>query len=211
MQAYVQHALTVFMGLFAIMNPIANTPIFLGLTKGDDAAVRRAVARRALILAFLVILVFCVSGSFLFKMFGIGLPAFQITGGLLVLRIGFNMLQGQSDTAPKGSGPGGAEGREGELDKAISPLAMPLLAGPGTIATAMNFSTGDPTNAGTTLAAFGLLCVLTYFSFVYGARLVRYLGRHGMDLITRLMGLILAVIGVQMVIEGVRGLVVAGS
>ncbi|MGD8376114.1 MAG: MarC family protein [Acidobacteriota bacterium] len=211
MQAYVQHALTVFMGLFAIMNPIANTPIFLGLTKGDDAAVRRAVARRALILAFLVILVFCVSGSFLFKMFGIGLPAFQITGGLLVLRIGFNMLQGQSDTAPKGSGPGGAESREGELDKAISPLAMPLLAGPGTIATAMNFSTGDPTNAGTTLAAFGLLCVLTYFSFVYGARLVRYLGRHGMDLITRLMGLILAVIGVQMVIEGVRGLVVAGS
>jgi len=208
MQGYLIHAVTVFMGFFAIMNPIANTPIFLGMTADDDAAIRRAVARRALLVTFLIILVFTISGRAIFQMFGIGLPAFKITGGLLVVQIGFHMLQGRSSSFQH---PGQAKGPAdlaGELDKAISPLAMPLLAGPGTIATAINFSSGgDVVEEITTLATFFVLCIVTYFCFVYGERLVRYLGSQGMGIVTRLMGLILAVIGTQMVIGGVTDLV----
>jgi multiple antibiotic resistance protein len=208
MHDWLSHALTVFMGFFAIMNPIANTPIFLGVTEGDDAAVRRAVAGRALLVTFLIILVFTVSGRLIFEMFGIGLPAFRITGGLLVLHIGFQMLQGEpSGVHHPGESKAPAD-LQGELDKAVSPLAMPLLAGPGTIATAINFSSGRGVDeAITTLSTFLVLCVITYLFFVYGERLVRYLGQRGMGIVTRLMGLILAVIGTQMVVAGVMDLV----
>jgi len=196
MHQMLTHALTVFMGFFAIMNPISNTPIFLSVTEGDDASVRRAVARRAVIIAFGIVLVFSVFGHGVFELFGIGLPAFKITGGLIVLLIGFHMLQGQPSPVQARE----STGIDGELDKATSPLAMPILAGPGTIATAISFASGGVRNLIVTLVMFCVLCVITYFFFVNGGRLVRYLGRQGMGVITRLMGLILAAIGVQMII-----------
>jgi len=76
--------LTVFMGFFAIMNPVANTPVFLGLTAGDTADIRRKVAAKALVMTFILIAVFCALGQVIFTLFGITLPAFQITGGILV-------------------------------------------------------------------------------------------------------------------------------
>ncbi len=95
MDNYLAHSATVFMGLFAIMNPIANTPIYLSLTADDERAVGRSVAFRAVALAFLVVLIFSVGGKLIFDMFGITLPAFRITGGVLVFLIGFHMLQGE--------------------------------------------------------------------------------------------------------------------
>jgi multiple antibiotic resistance protein len=92
--------------------------------------------------AYLIILVFAISGHMIFKMFGIGLPAFKITGGLLVLQIGFQMLHGEPSRIHHPDPSKTPVNLEGELDKAVSPLAMPLLAGPGTIATAINFSSG---------------------------------------------------------------------
>ena len=94
MDGFLGHALSVFMGFFAIMNPIANTPVFLGLTAGDDAGTRRKVAARALIASFIIIVVFCAAGKLIFDLFGITLPAFRITGGVLVAIVGFHMLQG---------------------------------------------------------------------------------------------------------------------
>ena len=203
--SYIPTTWTVFMGFFAIMNPIAGTPIFLSLTDGDDASVRRAVARRALLVACGIVLVFSVFGHTIFSLFGIGLPAFTITGGLLVLLIGFHMVQGRSSGAqhPEHA----TTTLDGELDKAVSPLGMPLLAGPGTIATAISFSAGGLERMITTLVMFLVLCIITYFFFVYGQRLVAFLGHEGMAVITRLMGLILAAIGVQMVISAVTELV----
>ena len=90
--ATIGQGLSVFMGFFAIMNPIANTPVFLGLTSGEDAALRRRVAFRALLATFVIITVFCLLGALIFKLFGITLPAFRITGGVLVAGIGVQML-----------------------------------------------------------------------------------------------------------------------
>jgi multiple antibiotic resistance protein len=164
------------------------------------------VAKRGILLAFGIVLVFAVAGNAIFRVFGIGLPAFTITGGLLVLLIGFHMVQGQSSSVQNPKQSREPHDIKGELDKAVSPLAMPLLAGPGTITTAINFSTGSANRLITTVVVFLVLCIITYLCFVYGERLVKHLGSQGMGVITRLMGLILAAIGVQMVIDGVTKL-----
>ena len=91
MNDIVGHALSVFMGFFAIMNPIANTPVFLGLTANDTPAVRKRVAARGLLTTFAIIVVFCVLGKTIFSLFGIALPAFRITGGVLVALIGYQI------------------------------------------------------------------------------------------------------------------------
>ena len=88
------HAFTVFMGFFAIMNPIANVPIFLSLTSGDDEKTTTTVALRSVLLAFLIVTAFSIAGKLIFDLFGLTLPAFRIAGGLVVFLIGFKMLQG---------------------------------------------------------------------------------------------------------------------
>lgn len=200
------HTVTVFMGFLAIMNPLANTPIFLALTRDDDAKTRRAVAFRGLALAFVMIAVFSALGHVIFEMFGIGLPGLRIVGGLLVFKIGLDMIQGEGSKAHTPSDAEVQGSREAALSVAVSPLAIPILAGPGTIATAMNFASGKETlHLLITIAAFGVLCVVSYFFFVGGEKLVRFLGAAGLSVITRLMGLILATIGVQMLVEGIQG------
>jgi len=199
------HAATVFMGFFAIMNPIANVPIFLGLTDDDDEQTAAAVALKSLVLAFLIVTVFAIAGKMIFELFGITLPAFRITGGLVVSLIGYHMLQGiQSNVHHPNEG--GKQGySEAALSVAVSPLAMPILAGPGTIATAMNFSVGGIIELAVTIAVFAILCVITYVIFVFGKKFVAFIGTSALGAITRMMGLILAVIGVQMVIDGLNG------
>ena len=200
------HTLTVFMAFFAIMNPIANTPIFIGLTADDDRATRKQVALRSVGLAFLIVLCFCVLGKAIFELFGITLPAFRIAGWVLVALVGFQMLHGEQSKIHNPSDEENMDAREVELSVAISPLAMPILAGQGTIATAMNYSaTGKLTEIAITILTFAVLCMITYLLFIFGHRLVKFIGKNGIKVVTRLMGLILAVIGTQMVILGIHG------
>lgn len=196
-----QHMLTVFFGFFAIMNPIANTAVFIGLVGDEEQAVRRRIARKSLLLSFCIIAAFSILGKMIFTLFGITLPALRITGGILVFLIGFHMLQGS------GSKMNGTS-EESDVSIAISPLAVPLLAGPGSIATAMNYSSGAGwLDAVVTISMFGILCLITFFSFIYSEKIMGILGKSGLNIVTRLMGLILAVIGTQMLIEGVKGVV----
>ena len=203
------HALTVFMAFFAIMNPIANSVIFLSLTSHLGVQSTRRVALRALRLAFAIVLIFALFGSALFSLFGITLAALRIAGGILIALVGFRMLHGEhsrishpaSVTAPDDD----TEREVSVNDIAITPLAIPVLAGPGTIATAMSYApSGSWTQTGITIAMFLLICVITYFAFVYSEQILTRIGRDGMAVITRLMGLILAVIGVQMVLHGLQ-------
>jgi multiple antibiotic resistance protein len=199
------YAGNVLVGFVAIMNPLANTPVFLGLTSEDAPATRRTVALRALLVAFAIVTVFVLAGNLIFRLFGITLPAFRIAGGILVFGIGYDMLGGSSSRAHKAHD-ATAAAREAQLSVAISPLAVPILAGPGTIATGMNFVAERTLgHVLITLAGFAIVCLISYVSFVSGERLVRYIGANAVSAVTRMMGLILAVIGVQMLIEGVHG------
>ena len=200
------HAVTVFMGFFAIMNPIANVPIFLGLTSGDDKQTTATVALRSLTLAFIIVTLVSVAGKVIFELFGLTLPAFQITGGLIVFLIGSHMLQGGHSSVQHPSEEDKQKSREAALSVAVSPLAMPILAGPGTIATAMNFSAGGGfMEMVVTIIVFAVLCAVTYILFIFGEKFVTYIGASALGVVTRMMGLILAVIGTQMVIEGLHG------
>ena len=206
MEKMLIHAVTVFMGFFAIMNPIANVPIFLGLTSGDDKKTTVIVALKSLTLAFLIVTIFSVAGKVIFELFGITLPAFQITGGLIVFLIGFHMLQGGHSSVQHPSDEDKQKSREAALGVAVSPLAMPILAGPGTIATAMSFSAGGGLmEMVMTISMFAVLCIITYVLFIFGEKFVTYIGASALGVVTRMMGLILAVIGTQMVIKGLHG------
>jgi multiple antibiotic resistance protein len=198
------------MGFFAIMNPVANTPVFLGLTAEDDSETRKAIAAKGLMLAFIIVAIFSVGGKYIFELFGITLPAFRITGGILVFQIGLHMLHGeQSKVHHPGKDPA-PKSRAAQLSVAVSPLAVPILAGPGTIATAMSFVAARGfMHLAITMGAFGLLCLVSYAFFVSGEKLIKYIGENAVNVVTRMMGLILAVIGMQMLIEGIHGAVQA--
>ncbi|MEH6609263.1 MAG: MarC family protein [Halioglobus sp.] len=193
--------ITVFLGFFAIMNPIANTAAFAGLTGHMDKAQQLRIAAKALIITFIIIVMFSLLGKTIFHVFGITLPALRITGGILVFLVGYQMLSGS------GSELHSAE-KEEQADIAVSPLAVPLLAGPGTIATAMNFSAyGGLMGVTTTIFVFAVLCLITFLCFIYSPRILSVIGKSGMAIVTRLMGLILAVIGTQMAIEGITDVI----
>jgi multiple antibiotic resistance protein len=203
---------TAFAAFFAIMNPIANTPIFLSLTEGMDEKTARRIALRSVSLAFLIVAAFSIGGNFLLQLFGITLSSFRIAGGLLVALVGYHLLQGGHSPVHRSQEAEAEAGDDAAMDIAVSPLAMPLLAGPGTLVTGMNFAAGaSPGRLAIVLGAFFLICVLTHLCFVSGERMVRYLGKGLLIVVSKLMGLILAVIGTQMVIMGVWGAIKGGG
>jgi multiple antibiotic resistance protein len=196
-------AVAALAGYFAIMNPISNTATFIGITSGDDRATKKAVAAQSLLLAFTIIAVVSVAGSLIFKMFGITLASLRITGGIVVFVIGYHMLQGSGAAAHSPANEDIASSREAKLSVAVSPLAVPMLAGPGTIATAMSFGSGGWLHIAVSLAAFAAICLVTYVCFISSDKLVAYLGQNGLNVMTRLMGLIVASIGVGMFLTGI--------
>ena len=197
MDYLVTHFMTCFLGFFAIMNPLANTAAFVGLTGGLSPKDRRKVAFKALVLTFCIVVVFSVLGNVIFQLFGITIQALRIAGGILLFIIGYQMLHGDSSKMHSAS-------NHVDTSIAVSPLAVPLLAGPGTLATAMNYAvSGDLNKIVLTLVTFFCLCVITYFCFLFGQRLIHFIGQGGLSIVTRLMGLIISVIGVEMLISGV--------
>ena len=193
------YALTAFLGFFAIMNPIANTPIFLGLVAGEDSRSKKVVARRASITAFVIVSTFIVAGKYIFELFGITIPAFKITGGLLIFYVGFEMLMSKKSDIHN------SDRLEAKNDIAISPLAIPILAGPGTIVTAMNNVTdASLLHVVILVAVFGIMILLTYLAFSLSDLIVKKIGNNIIAVIGKLMGLIIAIIGTGMIVEGIK-------
>ncbi len=192
------------------MNPIANTPIFIGLTADDDSKTKKKIALKSLLLAFVIVVVCCIAGKIIFELFGLTLAALRIAGGILVFLIGFNMLHGEQSDIHSPSEEDKQKSLEAKLGVAVSPLAIPILAGPGTIATAMNYSAqGGFLYTIITISAFAILCFITYIFFISGEKLIKFIGESAIKVINRIMGLILAVIGTQMLIQGIYGAIKA--
>jgi multiple antibiotic resistance protein len=193
---------TVFLGFFAMLNPIGNTPVFLSMVGDADRKTIKRVAFRTVLTAFLIIALFSFFGHVIFKMFGITLPAFQVAGGIIVFFIGYDLLQGKTAGAQHSNVQVTLKSYD---DMAISPLGIPLLAGPGTISTAMNF-VGEANRLSYTLLIvliFAVVCVITYFMFLISNRIADKLSPPLIKVISRIMGLILTVIAVQMFINGI--------
>jgi len=204
MVAQIVHALA---AIFAVMNPIGNVPIFLSLTSDYTAAERRATARRAVLAAFLLLFGFLLLGQFIFALFGITVAAFRVAGGILIFGIAYNLLHATPSHAHALNGEEHADSA-GRDDIAVTPLAMPLLAGPGTIAAVMALSAGPHVVRNSTAVLVAMVAVLagTYLILHYAGAIGDRLSTTQMNVITRLMGLLLAVIAVQMAVSGLTAL-----
>ncbi|MFT6197987.1 MAG: multiple antibiotic resistance protein [Nonlabens sp.] len=193
-------AITVFTGFFAIMNPISNMPIFLSLTEGADKETKQRINLKAILVAFIIVAVFVLLGNFIFDLFGITIPAFKITGGILIFFVGFEMLQSKKSNIKNL--------RKVNIDEniAISPLAIPILAGPGTIVTATNFvaNTTSYINIAVVILVFALMCFLNYIAFTLSDIIAKKIGDNVISVIGKLMGLIIAIIGTNMIIQGIK-------
>ena len=183
----------VFAALFAIMNPIANVPVFLSLTEGASDAVRRRVAGTAALGTTIGCLVSLVGGQAVLDAFGLSVDDFRLAGGLIVLTIALSMLQGSSSRA-HGRNPGGKQDVIDVESVAIYPLTIPLLVGPGTIATLIVF--------GHTAESQG--------KWLDVAVAAPWLGRHlsatATAITRRLMGMILAAVAMEMIVTSLRNL-----
>lgn len=192
-------ALTAFTGLFAMMNPISLTPIFLGLVEGRGKTSLKRIAKKACITAFLIVTFFLILGNYIFDVFGITIPAFKITGGILLFYIGFEMLESKRSKIQH------QENIESDIDIAISPLAIPMLAGPGTIVTAMNNVTdAGLLKIGILIGIVALIITLNYIAFNISKYIINILGNNMIAVIGKIMGLILAIMGAGMVIRGIN-------
>ena len=193
-----------FMAFFAIMNPISNLPAYMALVADDSQKISRKIAFRSLLIAFVIITVFIFSGDFIFKVFGITIVSLRIAGGILVAVIGYHMINGNHSPSYKGMEQQAVN--SDPMSIAISPLAMPLFAGPGTITTALNLANGGLQNQLITVVAFALLCVITYLLLRSAKQIAGFLGENLMKIITKMMGLLLFSIGIQMIIVSVQTL-----
>lgn len=193
-----------FMAFFAIMNPISNLPAYMALVADDSQKISRKIAFRSLLIAFVIITVFIFSGDFIFKVFGITIVSFRIAGGILVAVIGYHMINGNHSPSYKGMEQQAVN--SDPMSIAISPLAMPLFAGPGTITTALSLANGGLQNQLMTVVAFALLCVITYLLLRSAKQIAGFLGENLMKIITKMMGLLLFSIGIQMIIVSVQTL-----
>lgn len=193
-----------FMAFFAIMNPISNLPAYMALVADDSQKISRKIAFRSLLIAFVIVTVFIFSGDFIFKVFGITIVSFRIAGGILVAVIGYHMINGNHSPSYKGMEQQAVN--SDPMSIAISPLAMPLFAGPGTITTALSLANGGLQNQLMTVVAFALLCVITYLLLRSAKQIAGFLGENLMKIITKMMGLLLFSIGIQMIIVSVQTL-----
>lgn len=191
--------------LFIIVDPIAGVPVFLAITPDNTRAQRRAMAVRGCLAAFAILVFFLLCGRPVMNYFAIETPAVRICGGLLLFVISLEMLYGR----PTGTGTSPREERlaEAKEDVSITPLAFPLLAGPGAIATGLIFveHVRAATDYLALLAASALVFVVTGLLLLRADTLLRLIGALGAAIVTRLMGLVLAFLAVQYVIDGIRG------
>ncbi|MED2973893.1 MarC family protein [Fictibacillus sp. B-59209] len=191
---------------FAVMNPLGNIPIFLSLTSGYSLKEKHRTARKAAIISFIILTVFLLLGNLIFSFFGITIHAFRVAGGILIFGIAYNLLHAKTSKAQSLHH---QEQKEAELkdDISITPLALPIIAGPGTIASVMaHTSSHSLENLGSVFISYILVLAATFILFFYSTSIITKLGENGLNVISRLMGLILAVMAIQMIAEGAYGL-----
>lgn len=194
--------LTAFTSLFAIVDPFAALPVYLALTAAASPAHRRTTALRASVTALSVLVVFAVSGQVLFQFFGISIGAFKVAGGLLLFSVAFSMMNAEVSPT-KGTAAENADASS-RGDVGLMPVGIPLLSGPGAIASSMVLSARAHSMAekAALVAAIVAVGLVTWMVLRSATRIARVLGLTGMNIIARVMGLILAAVAAQFVIDG---------
>ncbi|WP_444461783.1 MarC family protein [Rhodobacter capsulatus] len=193
---------TAFVTLFVVVDPIGLVPLFLALTQGMSAQMRRTVGIRALVIAAILLTAFGLFGDALLRGIGISMPAFRIAGGVLLFLTALDMLFERRTQRREGQ-----SAEPHAPDPSVFPLATPLLAGPGAMAT-MILLAGSGTGGlhlAAVMAVMALVLACVFVLFLLATPLERALGRTGTMVVTRLLGMLLAALAVQFILDGLRG------
>jgi len=204
-QDFMRFGLAAFVTLLVVVDPPGVVPIFVALTKDEKPARRRAILTRAVLIAFGVALFFLLAGRSVLSYLGVTVHAFAISGGILLFATAMPMLFGQ-----RGGLQAPEEKERGSVGQDISvfPLAIPMLSGPGLIATTLLLTSqaaGEPRRVAAVAAALALVFLVAFVSLYLGAGLIARLGEGGVHIATRVMGIVLAALAVQYVLNGITG------
>lgn len=201
-------ALLCLSSLLAIINPLSATPMYLALTEGYTPEHRRTTIRSAVLTAFLVLVVFALLGGTIFNLFGITIDAFRIAGGVIFFGIGMDMLQAKRSRVKATE----EEEQEGLIKEevGVTPLGIPMITGPGAITTVMVLM-AEAETAVYVAILFGAVVVtlsVTYVTLRMAPRVMRLFGQTGLNVMTRIMGLLVTVIAVQFIVDGARPILI---
>ena len=201
--AYVRFSVLALSSVFFLVDPFAALPTFLAVTAGSDKARRRRMAWKASLTALVVLSAFALAGQYIFRMFGITLPAFEIAGGIILLLIGLDMLNAKrSETQETGPETEAAAHKE---DAGIVPLGIPMLAGPGSITSVMVLvgqAQGDWKLLAAIIGAIAITAAICYLVLGNSDRVANMLGETGIRILVRIMGLLLVALAVQYFVNG---------
>lgn len=204
--SFVSIAVVTFIGILPIANPFSTAVVFLTITEGFSEKRRKQQARLACIYMAVVLITFLLLGSLIMNFFGISIPGLRIAGGLIVTRIGFGMLNSRSESEMS------EESRDETVrmdDVAFTPLAMPMLSGPGSIAVTIGMAT-EADGVGENLAivvGIGLVALVSWLVLRASAKVVRVLGATGTNVMGRIMGFLLVCVGIQFIVDGTHDIV----
>jgi multiple antibiotic resistance protein len=212
----IDYILNAFATLFVTIDPVGLAPLVLALTAGARPEMRRAVAIRASVIAFLVLIAFAFVGAGILTFLGISMPAFRIAGGLLLFWIAFEMVfEKPKSSADKGAHADVAVGHPPHIGEdirhlAVFPIAIPFLAGPGAISATILLAAQahNALTMATLVAIIAAIIGLSFVIFIAADRIDRYLGDTGRNVLTRLLGVLLASLAVQFVADGVKAIMV---
>ncbi|MEM9329746.1 MAG: MarC family protein [Pseudomonadota bacterium] len=200
--------LNAFVTLFVTIDPIGLAPLFLGITEGMSRTQRYAVGLRACIIAFFLLVIFLFAGNAILDKMGITIHAFRVAGGLLLFYIAFEMVFGKRQERKERSSQE-AISKDEIANIAVFPLALPLIAGPGAISAAVLLSSqqgGSLEWQGLLTLVILVIIALTLLSFIAAEAIDKLLGHTGRMLLTRLLGVLLAALSVQFVVDGLKAL-----
>ncbi len=207
----ISYVLLVVASLVPIANPFSTAPLFVTLTAGADKQQRKHIALLCCVYMFGLLVLFLLLGSVVLNFFGISLPALRIAGGLIVATIGFRMVFESKDHTPDSQAV-----TDDSLNKiAFTPLAMPMLSGPGSISVVMSMAaqisllqpwSSQIIGYGVVIAGIALASIICWLVLRASGSVVRFLGQNGIDALTKVMGFLLVSIGVEFVVAGLQGL-----
>ena len=204
--SYVTFLLVALSSIFFLVDPFAAIGTFLAITASLDAPRRKLMARKASITCFIVLTTFALVGKFIFRMFGITLPAFEIAGGLILLLIGLDMLQAKRSATQEASGD--AEEATEKEDVGIVPLGIPMLAGPGAISSVMVLvgQAAKLWEVATIVCVIAFTAWISYWVLASADRVRKFMGETGIRILVRIMGLLLVALAVQFFVNGLTDL-----
>ncbi|MBI1205901.1 MAG: NAAT family transporter [Azospirillum sp.] len=207
---FLDDAFYAFIAILVITDPVGTAAVFPGLTAGTDRRHRRRMALRGVVIAFFTLIGFAIAGNLLLKALGISLGAFRIAGGLLLFATAFNMVMSYPEPSKSFDS---TEAEAKFSDISVFPLAIPLLAGPGSIAAIlllMGNAGGDWRVKAAVLAALVAVYAITLICLLAAGWITAVLGETGANLIRRILGIVLAALAVQFVADGIKQLLAAG-